>query len=201
MDTVLRAAAWTGWPLDRHQLQLLERYGSWLMGEAIPSGGLGPNEAGRIEQRHLADSVLLAGAWPPPDPPHAVVDLGSGVGLPGVPLAILWPRTRVVLVDRSGRRADLARRAVRILDLESVEVIQADAARVELSEVDLVVARAAAAPDEVFGWARRLLSPGGVAAVGGSWLEAPPVRPGERLVEVPPEVLDRPVWIRIMAAA
>lgn len=163
-------------------------------------GALGRNEGPRLETRHLADSLLFAGAWPPSSPPPRVADLGSGAGLPGLPLAILWPDTQIHLVERRASRADLIRRGVEAVGLENAVVQQADAGRVEL-EVEMVVARAAAPPETVAGWARSMLVPGGVLVMGGSWQEAPAVGPGQELVEVPAWVLDRPVWIRIMAAS
>lgn len=163
-------------------------------------GALGRNEGRRLETRHLADSLLFAGAWSRPSPPPRLADLGSGAGLPGLPLAILWPDTRVHLIERRASRADLIRQGVRVLGLENATVQQADAARVRL-EVEMVVARAAAPPETVAGWARSLLVPGGMLVVGGSWQEAPAPGPGYELVEVPAWVLDRPVWIRIMAAS
>ncbi len=163
-------------------------------------GALGRNEGSRLETRHLADSLLFAGAWTSPSPPPRLADLGSGAGLPGLPLAVLWSDTQVHLIERRASRADLIRRGVETLGLENVTVHQADAARVEL-EVEMVVARAAAPPETVAGWARSMLAPGGVLAMGGSWQEAPVPGPDQEVVEVPDWVLDRPVWIRIMAAS
>lgn len=195
----MRAAEWAGWPLFPSQLRQLRTYGEWLREEAIPAGGIGPNESDRIVERHLADSILFAGGWRRARPPKRAVDLGSGVGLPGIPLAILWPTCVMTLIDRSGRRTDLARRAVRILDLE-VEVVQGDAGAVRLGQVELVVSRAAAEPATVRLWARRLLQAGGVAVVSGSHLGPPgDEEEEEEVVMVPAEILDHPVWLRIMA--
>lgn len=200
MTAIDRAATWSGWPLSGSQTGLLQTLADWLRREAIPRGALGRNEGPRLETRHLADSLLFAGAWPGPMAPPRMADLGSGAGLPGLPLAILWPETEVHLIERRASRADLIRRGVRVLDLENVTVEQADATRVRL-EVEMVVARAAARPETVSIWAGSLLTPGGILVVGGSWQEAPAPGPGEEVVEVPAWVLDRPVWLRIMAAS
>jgi 16S rRNA (guanine527-N7)-methyltransferase len=194
-----RAAEWAGLNLEPAQRRQLERFGEWLRDEATAAGGLGPNEAGRIEQRHLADSLLFAGAWPRPCPPTNLLDLGSGVGLPGIPLAIAWPDTEVTLVDRAGRRIRLARRAVRVLGLERVEVVQAEAAHSPV-RADMVVARAVADPDRVAEWVRRAVRPSGIGVVGGSHRTRPTPPEGEEILTVPPEILDHPVWLRIMAA-
>lgn len=195
-----RAGEWSGWPLAEDQFIQLRQFGTWLSREAIPSGALGPNEGVRLHTRHLADSLVFAAAWRGLSPPPRLVDLGSGVGLPGIPLAILWPATRVTLVERRERRADLARRAVRRLALPNVEVAQQEAVAVTM-EAEMVVARAVAAPAVVAEWAGRIVVAGGVVAMGGSWTKAPVARPGEEVMEIPGEVLDRPVWLRIMAAS
>lgn len=195
-----RVSAWTGWSVVPARRPLLVRLAHWLEGEAVAAGGLGPRERDRIWPRHLLDSLLFAYAWEETRPPCSVTDLGSGVGLPGLPLAILWPDTHLRLVDRSGRRTDLAGRAVRILGLDNVEALQIDAGSEALPQADLVVARAAGPPDDVRRWARRGVVPGGRIAIGGSWSRPPAPGAGEAVVQVPPEVLDRAVWLRIMAA-
>lgn len=200
MDWIEQAADWAGVRLEPAQRRLLEEYRDWLREEAIPAGGLGPNEADRLDQRHLADSLLFAGGWQRETPPSTVLDLGSGVGLPGIPLAIIWPESRVTLLDRAGRRVQLARRAVRILGLDGVAVVQGEAVSRDL-RAQMVVARAVADPTTVLAWARRLLEPGGLAVVGGSHEEKPDALMGEEIIEIPAEILDHRIWLRIMAAA
>lgn len=200
MERLDRAAKWTGWPLDDERRQQLVRLGGWLTDEAIPAGGLGPNEGDRIEKRHLADSILFGRGWEPPRPPRTLVDLGSGVGLPGLPLAILWPETAVTLVDRSRNRVDLARRATRILGLGNVEVLQHDAGTMT-GRYEMVVARAAGSPDRVRKWGMRLIAPGGTVVLGGSHRERPQAEAGESVLEVEPGILDRAVWLRMITGS
>ncbi len=199
VDPIAQAAQWAGASIDEDQLGLWEGYALWLEREATAAGGIGPNEIGRIRSRHIADSLLFAALWTSEGPPLTLLDLGSGVGLPGIPLAILWPYTRVRLLDRSGRRCDLARRAVRTLGL-SIEVVEAEASTFPGPGADMVVARATAPPERVLQWARRLLLPGGVVVIGGSHTRPPQPVAGETIVAVPAKVLDRPVWLRMMAA-
>lgn len=198
MDFIQAAAQWAGWPLDPMRSERLVQFGAWLATEAVAGGGLGPNEVERIADRHLADSLLFAAGWQQTSAPTSLIDLGSGVGLPGIPLAILWPQTEVVLVDRSTRKVELARRAGRILGLSNVSVVAGDASRLDLT-ADMVVARAVADPEMVAQWARRVVGAAGVVVLGGSHRAAPPPATGQRIVEVPPQVLDRPVWLRMMA--
>lgn len=188
-----RVAGELGRHLSDRQTELLETFRDWLIAEAIPGGGLGPNEANRVDTRHLADSVLFSWFL---DTPDEVWDLGSGVGLPGIPLAVLFPDTRVVLIDRSARRIDLAGRAIRVLGLPNAEVRTGDITRLE-GTVGHVVSRASLPPEQLGEHAARLLLAGGTAVVGGSW-SAPPKVEGWSTEEVVSDALDRTVWFLIM---
>ncbi|MFH1330276.1 MAG: RsmG family class I SAM-dependent methyltransferase [Actinomycetota bacterium] len=203
-----RAAAWTDREISSEQLSLLDQYADWLKREAIPAGGLGPREGERIWSRHLADSLLFAAGWPQ-EAPDEVLDVGTGVGLPGIPLSILWPETRITLLDRGGRRVRLLYRAVRMLALTNVLVAQGDAFAVT-DEWPGIVARGALRAPEMVGLSARLLAPGGCAVVGLSRQATPPEHTRDlmgiaetlglspELVEAPSDILDGPAWILIM---
>ena len=211
VDLARRAASWTGRELTRAQAGILEEYAAWLRTEAIPAGGLGPREGERIWSRHLGDSLLFAIGWPG-DSPTEILDVGTGVGLPGIPLSILWPRTRVTLLDRGGRRVRLLYRAVRVLGLPNVIIAQGDAFAVA-DEWAGMVARGALRAPEMVGLSARLLSPGGCAVLGLSRQATPPERTrdligvaealglGAELAEVPAGILDGPAWLLIMRAS
>lgn len=180
--------------LDERQLDLLDRYRSWLVDEAVNAGGLGPAESERVDTRHIGDSLLFGAAMP--HIPKEVWDLGSGSGLPGVPLAIMYPEVGFRLVDRSGRRADLLDRATRVLELPNVDVARQDIRRLK-GPVTAITSRAALNPTDTGVVARRILEPGGFALVGGSW-QVPPSYPGWETMKIPADPLDQPVWILIM---
>lgn len=189
------AATWAGVSLTEHQERALLRFAEWLIAEAIPAGGLGPDEADRVGVRHLGDSLLFAVGWRDRPHPASLLDVGSGVGLPGIPLAVAFPETTVVLLDRSGRRTELARRAVRVVGLDNVQVIRAEIDDHE-DNYPAVVARAAVPPQRLLPVLRRLVLPGGRALIGWHWGgndegEAPPS--GFATIEVPPQVLDSPI--------
>lgn len=169
-------------------------FADWLASEAVVAGGIGPAEIDKIDQRHLADSVLLFSQIPLDT--NRVWDLGSGVGLPGIPIAILLPETKVTLIDRAGRRVDLMKRAIRILELENCQVVQSGIEDLT-GESEVIVSRACLPPDRLGPTVRSLLAPGGKGVVAGSWQSRPHV-PDWEVVEIPPEVLDHTIWLLIM---
>lgn len=171
------------------------RYGDWLTTEAAEAGGIGPDEADRLDNRHLADSLAVAECWHPLQP-SSIADLGSGVGLPGIPLAILYPDTTVTVVDRSGARCRLLRRAARVLGLPNVEVTQVDVEQVE-GAYQVVVARGLAAPERALPSLHRLVAPGGFGVIFGSRVAKVSV-PGFSTVAVGEGILEPVSWVLMM---
>jgi 16S rRNA (guanine527-N7)-methyltransferase len=178
---------------DDDQIESLARYRDWLSIEAARDGGIGPAEIARLDRRHIADSLLFLFGL---DQVTDVLDVGSGVGLPGIPLAIARPQVRFRLLDRSGRRVALARRAKRVLDIDNVEVVQGDFNEWTENE-GAIVSRAAIPPQSMRPVLERVLSPGGLAILGGSWTKRP-VEEGFETKEVGAEILDHTVWILMM---
>lgn len=194
MSALLRSLEWIGVSPDDDLIAQLSMYRAWLADEGVRSGGIGPGEGDRLDSRHLADSLLFAGVWDQ-EAVNPVLDVGTGVGLPGVPLAIVFPNRRFVLLDRSQRRVELANRAVRVLALPNVDVRQGDIAGYDWSD-STVVARASIPAAQLLELAnarspRELL-------VAGSHVRRPDVA-GYEVMEIPTEILDRPVWILRMA--
>lgn len=72
-----------------------------------------------IVTRHLLDSLAVAGAITGP-----LIDVGSGAGLPGLPLAITAPDRAVTLLDSNGKKVRFLRNVVQTLELRNVNVIQ-----------------------------------------------------------------------------
>lgn len=182
-----------GRPLDPAQIESMATFRQWLVTEAVRAGGIGPNETDRVDARHISDSLLFSRFIADTG---EVWDLGSGVGLPGIPLAILLPSVDFVLIDRSARRVDLITRAIRVLQLENVEVRLGEIAALR-GDVEHIVSRASLSPERLTTPVRTLLRPGGVAVVGGSWRK-PLMAEGWITEEVRVDALDRAVWFLMM---
>lgn len=143
------------------RLPLATRYATLLGNEGVRRGLIGPREAPRLWERHLLNCAVLAELIPAD---VAVVDVGSGAGLPGLVLAIARPDLRVTLVDSQNRRTVFLMEAVDLLGLDGTEVVRARAEECvgRLRPADVVTARAVAPLDRLAGWCLPLLRPGGV---------------------------------------
>lgn len=133
-------------------------------------GLIGPREVPRLWDRHLLNSAALALLIPTG---ARVVDVGSGAGLPGIPLALARPDLTVALLEPLARRVTFLDECVDVLGLENVTVVRGRAeegpARRSLGGADVVTARAVAPLDKLAGWCLPLLRPGGrLLALKGS---------------------------------
>ena len=137
----------------------LRRYAELLATVGIERGLVGPREQDRIWDRHLLNSAAMAPLLPRAG---SVLDVGSGAGLPGVPLALARPDLAVVLLEPLLRRATFLQEVVAELGLGNVRVRRARAEDVVGDEVaDAVVSRAVAPLPKLLGWCLPLTSPGG----------------------------------------
>lgn len=106
--------------------------------------------------RHLLDSLSIL----PFVHGATLADLGSGAGLPGIPLAIARPQLAVTLVESNGKKARFLREAVRSLPLVNVQVAEARVQDVA-GTFDTVTARAFASLADMLAFGGHLLAPGG----------------------------------------
>jgi 16S rRNA (guanine527-N7)-methyltransferase len=150
-----------------NQLDGATRYARLLAGDGLTRGLLGPREVPRLWERHLLNCAVIseligAGA--------IVTDVGSGAGLPGIPLALARPDLSIELLEPLQRRTIFLREAVSALGLDRVQVVRGRAEEsVRAERVDVVTARAVAPLSRLAAWCLPLLRPGGsLIALKGS---------------------------------
>jgi 16S rRNA (guanine527-N7)-methyltransferase len=169
IDRTLLQTTLAGWniPCTSAQLDLLERYSALLVEWNGQMNLVASSTLADLTRRHLLDSLALATALPAA--PASLADIGSGAGLPGIPLAIIWPTTQVTLIESIGKKATFLRHVAASLPLPNVQVVTDRAEMVGLSpqhraRYDLVTARAVANLATLAEYCLPL------CAVGGTWL-------------------------------
>lgn len=146
-------------PLDPTAQQLLTAYAALLRDPGVSRGLVAKGDAERIEERHVRDS--LRGAAAIPREAGTLCDLGSGGGLPGIPLAIALPDIAVTLSERRANRVSFLHLVIQALDLPNVEVRAGDVASLPHGSFDVCTARAFSDLPWAWAAAEPLLSDGG----------------------------------------
>ena len=138
--------------------------------------------------QHLLDSLSIVPHLPPGD----LLDVGSGGGLPGIPLAILQPERSITLVDTVGKKVAFLKQAAMTLGLKNLSAVSD---RIEswvppeahANGFALITARAYATLATLVGQTHRLLAP------NGGWYAMKGINPAAEMAELPPDVSVRAV--------
>src|SRR5262252_5481114 len=121
------------------RLDRAQRYAEILAGAGVERGLLGPREVDRLWDRHILNSAAVAELL---DAGEQIADIGSGAGLPGIPLALARPDLRVTLIEPLLRRSEFLRESVDELGLE-ITIVRGRAedrsVRLQVGEMDAVV--------------------------------------------------------------
>ena len=144
------------------------RYVAALASDGVLRGLIGPREPGRLWSRHVLNSGVVGALL---DAGASVVDVGSGAGLPGIPLAIARPDCRIVLVEPLERRTVFLQEMVDGLGLPNCRVVRGRADEVidNCGGADVVTSRAVAPLAKLSAWSAPLLRIGGrLLAVRGA---------------------------------
>ena len=114
----------------------------------------------RLEIKHLAHCLTIT-KFLRLMPKARLLDVGTGGGLPGIPLAICYPEARFTLMDSIGKKVMVVEDMVKRLDLQNAEVIRG---RVEelpkKKSYDFVIGRAVTALPTFFGWVQNKIAKG-----------------------------------------
>jgi 16S rRNA (guanine527-N7)-methyltransferase len=148
------------------QIEKARAFAQKLANDSDDLGLLGPRELDKLWSRHILNSAVVAETVKAGD---LVADVGSGAGLPGIPMAIVLPEAHFVLIEPMERRSNWMLEVIEELGLTNVEVRRARAEEVLDLTFDIVTARAVAALDKLLRLTVHLLKPGGsLIALKGS---------------------------------
>jgi len=132
----------------------------------------------QLSERHVLHSLAIAKVITFL-PGAKVLDLGTGGGFPGIPLAILFPQTEFLLIDGIAKKIRVVNDVAEQLGLKNVTAIQARAEEMKNKKFDFIVTRAVAKIDQLFRWTQRLYSkthihpvPNGMFALKGGKIKA-----------------------------
>ncbi len=110
-----------------------------------------------LYERHVLHSLVLSAVMPELKSGTEILDLGTGGGFPGIPLAILLPEVQFYLIDGTGKKIMVVNEIAAELGLKNVQAHHVRAEEWKGAKVDFVVSRAVAPLDQLLNWSRPLL--------------------------------------------
>ena len=141
---------------QKHQIELLGQiYPEW--NEKI--NVISRRDIDNLYLNHVLHSLVIARFWGNLNPGTTVLDLGTGGGFPGIPLAIIYPDVHFHLIDRIGKKLLVASEAVKALGLKNVTIQHGDSGECH-QRFDYVVSRAVMALDKLVKAATRNVAHG-----------------------------------------
>jgi len=131
-----------------------------------------------LEEHHILHSLAVAKIFQF-KPEAQLLDLGTGGGFPGIPLAILFPETKFTLVDGTGKKIRVVQEVAEALSLKNVTALHARAEELKMNgQFDFVLSRGVAPLDKLLLWSQKLLKkkhlhtyPNGIIALKGGNLQ------------------------------
>jgi 16S rRNA (guanine527-N7)-methyltransferase len=130
-----------------------------------------------LELHHVLHSLAIVKMVSSFKPGTTVMDLGTGGGFPGIPLAIFFPKVEFLLIDGTGKKIKVVQAAIEELGLKNVAAMQKRAEELKQS-FDFVVTRAVADLDKLWEWSQKLIHqnhknglPNGLIALKGGKID------------------------------
>ncbi|WP_339018915.1 16S rRNA (guanine(527)-N(7))-methyltransferase RsmG [Corynebacterium simulans] len=144
------------------RLPLAQAYHDSLATDGSIRGFIGPREVPRLWERHLLNCAVIGDVMPEG---ARVIDVGSGAGLPGIPLAIARPDLDITLIEPLLKRSNYLSEVKELLDLDNVTVIRGRAeegpVKKAVKGADIVTSRAVAPLGKLAKWSLPLVKVGG----------------------------------------
>jgi 16S rRNA (guanine527-N7)-methyltransferase len=109
-----------------------------------------------LYEKHILHSLAIAAAFEF-RPGMTVIDIGTGGGFPGIPLAIFFPETRFYLVDSVGKKIKVVEAVAAATGLTNITTMHGRAEEITGKKFDVAVSRAVAPLKELWSWAQPLL--------------------------------------------
>ncbi len=140
--------------LNEQQIEQLEKLGPLYSDWNQKINVISRKDIEHLYTRHVLHSLAIA-KFTTFKPGAEILDLGTGGGFPGIPLAIFFPETKFTLIDGTGKKIKVVKDVAEQLGLQNVETMQMRAEEFKKRKFDFVVSRAVAAVDQLFMWSQK----------------------------------------------
>lgn len=149
--------------ISNEQADIIRRYVTQLSEWNKKINLVSRKDEEKIWTRHILGSIFFLFAYDLHEG-SSILDLGTGGGLPGIPLAVLYPKNQFVLVDSIQKKISAVSHMIETLELPNVKAICTRAENMETNgepqiAFDYVISRGVAATKDIIKWGRPLLRP------------------------------------------